>query len=134
MKCLKRKSFGIVVVALLSVSLGGCFLFDSDKFADWPEYRMERDGKDNGEMVAKVRRRGDKEKWPGDSYEVLVRWPTNIKYLQRELYEHERKKEAQAFLRKLCGEDRKIYVIDESFNDRTGEAYFKLWCQPPKQS
>ena len=115
------------------MALGGCYLFNDDRFADWLEYRVQRAGDQNGVLVAKVNRRADKVKWPGDSYEVLVRWPSNVEFLPLAINENERKKEAQAFLRTLCGENQKIFVIEESFNDRMGEIYFKLWCQPVKQ-
>ena len=115
------------------MALGGCYLFNDDRFADWLEYRVQRAGDQNGFLVAKVNRRADKVKWPGDSYEVLVRWPSNVELLPIAINETDRKKEAQAFLRKLCGGNQKIFVIEESFNDRVGEIYFKLWCQPVKQ-
>jgi hypothetical protein len=123
----------LLAAAILSVALGGCYLFNDDRFADWLEYRVQRAGDQNGLLVAKVNRRADKVKWPGDSYEVLVRWPSNVKLLPIAINETDRKKEAQAFLRKLCGGNQKIFVIEESFNDRIGEIYFKLWCQPVKQ-
>lgn len=118
----------------LSGALGGCYLHDGDRFDDWLEYRMEREGYKNGELVAKVKRRGDKAKWPGDSYEIMMRWPTNIEALPRPLPTAALKKDADAFVRKLCGENDDIYVIEESFNERTSEAYYNLWCRPPKQS
>lgn len=123
----------LLAAAILSVAVGGCYLFNDDRFADWLEYRIERAGDENGVLVAKVNRRADKAKWPGDSYEVLVRWPTNVEFLPRDVDEKDRRKEAQAFLRTLCGENQKIFLIEESFNDRTGEVYFNLWCQPVKQ-
>ena len=123
----------LLAAAILSVALGGCYLFNDDRFADWLEYRVQRAGDQNGVLVAKVNRRANKVKWPGDSYEVLVRWPSNVEFLPLAINENERKKEAQAFLRTLCGENQKIFVIEESFNDRMGEIYVKLWCQPVKQ-
>jgi len=123
----------LLAATILSVALGGCYLFNDDRFADWLEYRVQRAGDQNGVLVAKVNRRADKVKWPGDSYEVLVRRPSNVVFLPIAINETDRKKEAQAFLRTLCGENQKIFVIEESFNDRVGEIYFKLWCQPVKQ-
>ena len=117
----------------LTSVLGGCYLYDGANYDDWLEYRVKRDEQKVGELVAKVKRRGNKAKWPGDSYEILIRWPTNVEALPIPLGPAERKKEADAFVRKLCGVNGDIYVIDESFNDRTGEVYFKLWCRPPKR-
>ena len=110
--------------------LSGCYLYNSANYDDWLEYRVKRDGDNTGELVAKVKRRGDKVKWPGDSYEILIRWPTNLEMLPSQ---SERKEEAEAFVRKLCGANDNIFVIDESFNDRAAEVYFNLWCRPPKR-
>ena len=67
----------------------------------------------NGVLIAKVKRRGDKAKWPGDSYNVLMRWPTNIDFLPRDVSEAERKKEGRgAFVQTLCGENQQPYVIE----------------------
>jgi hypothetical protein len=130
-----RKTISATVLAVFSViTLTGCFVFEGDRFKEWPEYRVKRAGDENGVLIAKVKRRGDKINWPGDSYEVLVRWPSNLAVLPRDIAPADRKKEAQAFLRTLCGTDRDLYVIEESFNDRTGEVYYNLWCRPPKQT
>ena len=124
----------LTAAAVLATTLGGCYILPTKIYADWPEYRIKRAGDDNGVMVAKVKRRGEKAKWPGDSYEVLVRWPTNLEFVPRgDLSVADRKKEAEAFLATLCGENKNIYVINESFNDRTGEIYYSLWCRPPEQ-
>jgi len=117
----------------ISGGLGGCYLYDSANYVDWLEYRVKRDGHKVGELVAKVKRRGDKAKWPGDSYEILIRWPTKVAGLSIPLGPAERKKEADAFVRKLCGVNDDIYLIDESFNDRTGEVYLNFWCRPSKR-
>ena len=117
----------------LSSTLGGCYLYDSDRLDDWLEYRMEREGHKNGELVAKVKRRGDKEKWPGDSYEIIMRWPTDVEVLPYALPRAVLKKDADAFVRKLCAENDDIYVIEENFNERAGEAYYNLWCRPSKR-
>jgi len=116
----------------LSSTLGGCYLYDGDRFDEWLEYRMKREGHMNGELVAKVKRRGDKSKWPGDSYEIMMRWPTNIEVLPRALPSAVLRKDADAFVRKLCGENDDIYVIEENFNERVSEAYYNLWCRPSK--
>ena len=123
----------LVCAFCLSGLLGGCYLYNGDRFEDWLEYRMEREGHMNGEVVAKVRRRGDKAKWPGDSYEILLRWPTNVPVLPRPLMVAELKKDADAFVRKLCVENDDIYVIEENINERASEAYFNLWCRPSKR-
>ena len=129
-----RKTFlGIAGAAFLLSTLSGCFVHESDRFADWSEYRIKRAGDENGVLIAKVKRRGDKEKWPGDSYNVLVRWPTNIDFLPRDVSEAERKKEGQAFIQTLCGENQQPYVISESFNQRTGDVFYNLWCRPPSK-
>lgn len=129
-----KTTLGILTAAaVLATTLGGCYILPTDSFADWPEYRVKRAG-DEGFMVAKVKRRGDKTKWPGDSFEVLVRWPTNLEFVPRgDISVADRKKEAKAFLATLCRENQNIYVINESFNDRTGEVYYNLWCRPPEQ-
>ena len=114
----------LLAAAILSVALGGCYLFNDDRFADWLEYRVQRAGDQNGVLVAKVNRRADRVKWPGDSYEVLVRWPSNVELLPIAINETDRKKEAQAFLLRLCGGNQEIRVIEESFNDRTSEINF----------
>ena len=117
----------------LSSTLGGCYLYDSDRLDDWLEYRMEREGHKNGELVAKVKRRGDKAKWPGDSYEIIIRWPTDVEGLPYALPSAILKKDADAFVRKLCDENDDIYVIEENINERAGEAYYNLWCRPSKR-
>ena len=128
-----RKHFGNCGRGVSFIDASGCFIHESDRFADWPEYRIKRAGDENGVLIAKVKRRGDKEKWPGDSYNVLVRWPTNIDFLPRDVSEAERKKEGQAFIQTLCGENQQPYVISESFNQRTGDVFYNLWCRPPSK-
>lgn len=130
----KTTILAIFGAAFLATALGGCYLFPAERFEEWPEYRVKRAGDENGVLVAKVKRQGDKVNWPGDSYEVLVRWPTNIGILPRDMAKSERRTEAKAFLQTLCGDTQKLYVIEESFNERTGEVFYKLWCQPVKQS
>jgi len=125
---------GTAAAAFLLTTLGGCYVHEGDRFSDWPEYRIKRDGDENGVLIAKVKRRGDKEKWPGDSYEVLVRWPTNVELLPRDLSDAERKKEGQAFIQTLCGENQQPFVINETFNLRAGEVYYSVWCRPAKKS
>ena len=116
-------------MGLLPLATGGCYLYSGESFENWPEVRLEREG--GGEMVGRVKRSAP-ENLPGDSYKVLIRWPTGIPTLTRALAPEQREKEAEAFVRKLCGENRDIYVVLKSFNDRNGEAYYDLWCKPPK--
>ena len=87
----------------------------------------------NGELVAKVKRRGDKAKWPGDSYEIIIRWPTDVEVLPYALSNAILKMDADDFVRKLCAENDDIYVIEENFNERVSEAYYNLWCRPSKR-
>jgi len=128
MLALRRLLTGIIAAALLPSALGGCYLYSGESFENWPEVRMARPG--GGEIVGLVKRRGSKEKWPGDSYDVLLRWPT-VPLLTLVAGPEERAREAQRFIEKLC-DGREIYVVQKSFNDRAAEAYYSLWCRPPK--
>ncbi len=127
------KILGLVCAVLISSLLTGCYLYSGDSFADWPEVRVERANK-LGDLVAKVRRRTVHRKGPGESYVVMIRWPTNIPPLMQDLSRAERESEAKAFVETLCGEGHKVYVISHSFNDHTGEVYYNLWCRPSKVS
>ena len=129
----KGTIFALFCALGLLNTLGGCYLYNGDRFGEWLEYRVEREGHNNGELVAKVKRRGDKVKWPGDSYEIIMRWPTDVEVLPRALPSAILKKDADAFVRKLCAENDDIYVIEENFNERAGEAYYNLWCRPSKR-
>ena len=114
----------LLTAAILSLALGGYYPFNDDRFADWLEYRVKRADDQYGFLVAKVNRRTDKVQWLGDSYKVLVRWPSNVELLPIAINETDRKKEAQAFLLRLCGGNQEIRVTEESFNDRTSEINF----------
>lgn len=131
MRKLRQVIIGGLVAAATPVALGGCYLYAGETFADWPEVRMPRDG--GGEMVGLVKPRGEKD-WPGESYEVLIRWPTALPLMPRDLAPAQREKEGRAFIEKLCGEGRDIYIVLKSFNDRNGEVYYNLWCKPPKKT
>ena len=119
----------LIIAFGFSCVLGGCYLYNIDNYDDWLEYRVKRDGERSGELIAKVKRRGEKAQWPGASYEILIRWSLNAEILPGLM---DRKNETAAFVRKLCGVNDVIYIIDESFNDRIGEVYLNLWCRPSK--
>jgi hypothetical protein len=72
-------------------------MFNDDRFVDWLEYRVKRAGDENAALIAKVNRRTYNAKWPGDSYKVLVRWPTDVEFIPRNFNEENHKEEAQAF-------------------------------------
>ena len=95
---IRPKSITLALFSALGLSstLGGCYLYNGDRFDEWLEYRMEREGHNNGELVAKVTRRGDKVKWPGDSYEIIMRCPTDVEVLPRALPSAILKKAADA--------------------------------------
>lgn len=130
MATIRQVLIGAWLAAGMPMLLGGCYLYGGETFEGWPEVRVPRDG--GGELVGLVKRSGP-EKWPGDSYRVLLRWPSNLLALPRDLSADLRHKEARTFIEKLC-EGRDIYVVLESFNDRTGEVYYDLWCKPPKKT